>query len=280
MYNQLKAVVLLGGLTALIIFIGGLFGGRSGMYFAFILAAIINFGSYWFSDRIVLAMYRAQEIGQKDDPELVALVGLLAERAGLPMPRVFVIPHESPNAFATGRSPEHAVVAVTVGLRRLLTRDELAGVLAHELAHVRNRDILIGSIAATMAGAVMILSSMARWAAIFGYGGDDEEGGGGVIGLLVTAIVAPVAALLIQMAVSRSREYLADATGAGFLGRPEPLAGALAKLGRAGGRLPLEANPATAHMFIVNPLSGRNLATLFSTHPPLEERIARLRAMG
>jgi len=281
MYNQFRTVILLGTLTALIIFIGNLMGGRQGMYIAFFLAMIMNFGSYWFSDKIVLAMYRAREVGQNEDPELFDLVRELAGQAGLPMPRVFVIPNESPNAFATGRNPEHAVVAVTAGLRRLMSRDELAGVLAHELAHVKNRDILIGSIAATLAGAVMILASMARWAAFFGGGGDDEEGGGGgLVGLLVMSILAPIAALFIQMAISRSREYLADSTGAGFVGNPEPLARALTKLGQASRRLPLEANPASAHMFIVNPLSGRSLMTLFSTHPPLEERIARLRAMG
>lgn len=282
MGNQFKTALLLGALTALIVLIGNLLGGRQGMYLAFGLAMIMNFGSYWFSDKIVLAMYRAQEIGSSDDPELFNLVRELAQRAELPMPRVFVIPDESPNAFATGRNPEHAVVAVTVGLRRLMNRDELAGVLAHELAHVKNRDILIGSIAATMAGAIMIIANMARWAAIFGVGGrgDDEEGGGGALGLLATAIVAPIAAMLIQMAISRSREYLADATGAKFVGRPEPLASALAKLGYASGRLPMHANPASAHMFIVNPLSGRDLMSLFSTHPPLEERIARLRTMA
>ncbi|MBF0530572.1 MAG: zinc metalloprotease HtpX [Deltaproteobacteria bacterium] len=280
MYNQLKTAILLGALTALIIFIGHLFGGRQGMYVAFMLAAVMNFVSYWFSDKIVLAMSSAQEVGPQDDPELFRLVKNLADRAGLPMPRVYVIPDESPNAFATGRNPEHAVVAVTLGLRRLMNFDELAGVLSHELAHVKNRDILIGSIAATMAGAIMILSDMARWTAIFGGGGrDDEEGGGGGLGLLLMAIFAPLAAMLIQMAVSRSREYLADATGAAFLGRPEPLASALAKLGTATQRLPMDVSPATAHMYIVNPLSGRSLMNLFSTHPPLEERIARLREM-
>ena len=280
MYNQFKTALLLGGLTALIVLFGNLLGGRQGMYIAFFLAAIMNFVSYWFSDRIVLAIYRAQEIGPQDDPDLFSLVGTLAERAGLPMPRVYMIPQESPNAFATGRNPEHAVLAVTSGLRRLLSREELAGVLSHELAHVKNRDILIGSIAATLAGAVMILASMARWAAIFGFSSDDEDEGGGMIGLLIGSIVAPIAALLIQMAISRSREFLADATGAGFMGRPGPLASALTRLGQASERLPMEASPSTAHMFIVNPLSGRSLASLFSTHPPLEERIARLRAMA
>ncbi|MBU2547832.1 MAG: zinc metalloprotease HtpX [Proteobacteria bacterium] len=281
MPNQIKTVLLLGGLTALIVVLGNLFGGRQGMVVAFGLAVIMNFGTYWFSDKIVLAMYQAREVGPDEDPELHDLIGSLAERAGLPMPRVFVIPQESPNAFATGRNPEHAVVAVTEGLRRMMTREELAGVISHELGHVKNRDILISSIAATMAGVIMILANMARWTAIFGFGGrDDDEDGGGMIGLLFTAILAPIAAMLIQMAISRSREYLADSTGAGFMGRSEPLASALTKLGQASGRLPLEANPATAHMFIVNPLSGRSAMNLFSTHPPLEERIVRLRAMS
>lgn len=277
MGNQFKTAILLGAMTALIVFIGDMFGGRQGMVIAFGLAVVMNFGSYWFSDKIVLAMYRAQEISQSDDPELFGIVKSLAERAGLPMPRVFMIPNESPNAFATGRNPQHAVVAVTAGLRRLMNRDELAGVLAHELSHVKDRDILIGSIAATMAGAVMMLASMARWAAIFGVGGRDDEDGGGMIGLLFTAILAPLAAMIIQMAVSRSREYLADAEGAKLLGSGEPLASALTKLGIASQRIPMQANAGSAHMFIVNPLSGRSLMNLFSTHPPLEERIARLR---
>ena len=280
MYNQMKTALLLGALTALIVLIGNLLGGRSGMYIAFVLAIIMNFGSYWFSDKIVLAMYKAQEITEQQDPELFNLVRSLAQQAELPMPRVFVIPDESPNAFATGRNPSHAVVAVTVGLRRLMTREELVGVLAHEMAHVKNRDILIGSIAATMAGAIMILASIARWGAIFGGLSNDDDDGGGIVGLLVAAIVAPVAAMLIQMAVSRSREYLADSTGAGFVGRPEYLASALGKLGAASRRLPMHASPASAHMFIVNPLAGKNFSNLFSTHPPLEERIARLRAMA
>jgi heat shock protein HtpX len=278
MGNQFKTAILLGALTALIVLIGNMFGGRQGMIIAFGLAVVLNFGSYWFSDKIVLAMYRAREIGQGDDPELFGIVKSLAERANLPMPRVFVIPSESPNAFATGRNPKHAVVAVTAGLRRLMSRDELAGVLAHELSHVKDRDILIGSIAATMAGAVMMLASMARWAAIFGVGGrDDDEGGGGMIGLLFTAILAPIAAMIIQMAVSRSREYLADSEAAKLLGSGEPLASALTKLGHASQRIPMHANQGSAHMFIVNPLSGRSMMSLFSTHPPLEERIARLR---
>ncbi|MFH1135750.1 MAG: zinc metalloprotease HtpX [Pseudomonadota bacterium] len=280
MVNQIKTALLLGVLTALIIFVGGLFGGRQGMMIAFVLAMAMNFGSYWFSDKIVLSMYKAQEVGPEDDPDLYRIVRDLAQRAELPMPRVFLIPQEAPNAFATGRNPSHAVVAVTQGLRRIMTNDELAGVLAHELAHVKNRDILIGTIAAGLAGAIMILANMAKWSALFGFGGrDNEEGGGGMIGLLLTAILAPIAAMLIQMAISRSNEYHADETGARLLGRPLALAGALTKLGHYSDRIPMDAHPETAHMFIVNPLSGRSLMNLFSTHPPLEERIARLRSM-
>lgn len=248
------------------------------MVFAFILAMGMNFFSYWYSDKIVLRMYRAREVSPQENPQIYQIVGQIAENASLPMPRIYIIPDASPNAFATGRNPEHAVVAVTEGLLKLMDREEIAGVLSHELAHVKNRDILIGSIAATMAGAIMILASMARWAAIFGGGRDDDEGGGlGGIGLIAMSILAPIAALLIQMAISRSREYHADATGANFVGQPYGLASALEKLGAYSRKLPLAANPSTAHMFIVNPLSARKMANLFSTHPPLEERIARLR---
>jgi heat shock protein HtpX len=249
------------------------------MIMAFILAMGMNFFSYWFSDKIVLKMYRAREIGSQESPELYDMVKQLAENANLPMPRVYVIPKDSPNAFATGRNPQHAVIAVTQGLLKLMNREEVMGVLSHEMAHIKNRDILIGSVAATMAGAVMILASMARWTAFFGGGAhDDEDGGGlGAFGLIAMSILAPVAAMLIQMAISRSREYHADATGAKISGRPRGLASALEKLGAYSRRLPLQANPSTAHMFIVNPLSGSSLMHLFSTHPPLEERVARLR---
>jgi heat shock protein HtpX len=227
----------------------------------------------------VLAMYRAEPVSAEQAPELHATVQTLAQRAGLPMPKVYIIPNEAPNAFATGRNPEHAVVAVTEGLLRLMDRDEIMGVVAHELGHVNNRDILIGTVAATMAGAVMILASMARWAAIFGGGGSNNREGGGLggIGLIAMSIIAPMAAMIIQMAISRSREYQADATGAALAGNPEGLARALEKLGTYAKRLPMNANPSTAHMFIVNPLSGASLMRLFSTHPPLEDRIARLR---
>ncbi|MDR3569850.1 MAG: zinc metalloprotease HtpX [Syntrophobacteraceae bacterium] len=277
--SKIKTTLLLAVLTGVVIWIGGMVGGRGGMFVAFLLAIVMNAGSYWFSDRIVLAMYHARPVEQSDNPQLFLIVRELAQEAGLPMPRVYVIPQQAPNAFATGRNPEHAAVAVTEGILRILTASELKGVLGHELGHVRNRDILISSIAATLAGAIMILASMARWAAIFGgFGGrDDREGG--ALGLLVTAILAPFAATLIQLAISRNREYLADQTGARLSHNPEGLAGALEKLEAASTRLPMDASPSTAHMFIVNPLSGKSLAGLFTTHPPIEERIRRLRSM-
>ena len=278
MGNQMRTTILLAAMTALILLIGKLLGGQQGMIIAFVIAAGMNFFSYWFSDKIVLKMYRAQEVTDQQAPEVYGMVRELARRAQLPMPKVYVIPQDAPNAFATGRNPQHAVVAVTQGLLKIMNPEEVMGVLAHVMAHVKNRDILIGSIAATMAGAIMILGSMARWFAFFGGGGsNDDEGRGGIVGLIVMAVLAPLAAMIIQMAISRSREYLADATGAGFAGHPEGLARALEKLGQYSKRLPLHANPSTAHMFIVNPLSGRRLMSLFSTHPPLEERIARLR---
>jgi len=278
MGNQIRTTVLMALMTGLILLIGQWIGGRQGMMIALLVAAGMNFFSYWFSDKIVLRMYNAQEVGPQDGPELFGMVQELCRRANLPMPKVYVIPQDAPNAFATGRNPEHAAVAVTEGLLKRMSREEAMGVLAHELAHVKNRDILIGSIAATMAGAIMMLANMARWSAIFGGHRDREEGGGGGgLGLILMSIIAPLAAMLIQMAISRSREYLADATGAVFAGTPEGLARALEKLGAYSKQLPMNASPATAHMFIVNPLSGRSLMSLFSTHPPLEERIARLR---
>ena len=277
MGNTLRTTLLLAVLTVFLVWIGKLLGGSQGMIIAFILAMGMNAFSYWFSDKIVLRMYRAREVSPTDAPDLYSIVRNLATNAGLPMPRVYIIPNDSPNAFATGRNPDHAVVAVTEGLLRLMSRDELSGVLAHELAHVKNRDILIGSIAATLAGAVMILANMARWAAIFGGGSrDDGEEGMGGLGLIAMSILAPIGAFLIQTAISRSREYQADATGSRFAGHPEGLASALNKLGQYSKQIPMEANPSTAHMFIVNPLRGRGLMSLFSTHPPLEDRIARL----
>jgi heat shock protein HtpX len=283
MTNTLKTTVLLAALTAFFLVIGQYLGGQNGLVIAFIFAAVMNLGSYWFSDKIVLAMYRARQVDASEAPELHQMIAELAQNAGLPMPRVYVIPQDTPNAFATGRNPEHAAVAVTEGILRLLNRDELKGVLAHELGHIRNRDILIGSIAATLAGAIMMLANMARWTAFLGGMGrsDDNEGGGagGLVGLIVMSILAPIAAMLIQMAISRSREYQADSTGARIAGSPWGLAGALQKLDYAAKKIPMDASPQTAHMFIVNPLSGRSLLNLFSTHPPIEERIARLREM-
>ncbi len=281
--NTMKTTFLLALMTVLIILIGRALGGQQGMVLAFVLAGVMNLGSYWFSDRIVLAMYKAQEISPQEHPGIHQIVAELAQNAGIPKPRVYLIEDDSPNAFATGRNPQHAVVAVTTGIMRILSREELRGVLAHELGHVKNRDILIGSIAATMAGAIMMIANMARFAAIFGGGRSSNEeggGGGGIIGMLVLTIVAPIAAMLIQMAISRSREYLADASGAQFSQSPLSLASALEKLQRASQQIPMaDPKPATAHMFIVNPLSGRSLMNLFSTHPPIEERIARLRGM-
>ncbi|MCE5336864.1 MAG: zinc metalloprotease HtpX [Desulfobacteraceae bacterium] len=281
MENTIKTTLLLAVLTVLIVWIGKVIGGQSGMAIAFVLAFVMNIGSYWFSDKIVLAMYHAQPVSEQDNPQLYQIVRELAVAANLPVPRIYVIPQDTPNAFATGRNPENAVVAVTEGITRILTPAELKGVLAHELGHVKNRDILIGSIAATLAGVVMILANMAQWAAMLGgfRGGDDDNRGGGIIGLIVTAILAPIAATLIQLAISRNREYLADETGARLAHNPEGLARALEKMQMASERIPMEANPSTAHMFIVNPLSGQTLANLFSTHPPIEERIRRLRSM-
>ncbi len=281
MANQLKTTVLLAALTVLIVLIGRMFGGNQGMMIAFVFAMVMNFGSYWFSDKIVLAMYRATELTPTEAPEIHQMVDELAQRGGLPKPRIYMIPSEAPNAFATGRNPEHAVVAVTQGIVRLLNPEELKGVLAHELGHVKNRDILIGSIAATLAGVVMMLASMARFAAIFGIGGSDDDDGGNIFGLILMSILAPLAAMLIQMAISRSREFLADQTGARLAGNPRSLASALEKLATASKRIPMqEASQATAHMFIVNPLSGGGFSKWFSTHPPMEERVRRLRSMA
>lgn len=280
--NRLKTTFLLSLLTVLMVLMGSAIGGRSGMVFAFFMAAAMNLFSYWFSDKIVLKMYGAQEIGEHDYPSFYGMVRRLALQAGLPMPKVYIIPDNSPNAFATGRNPDHAAVAATEGILRILSPEELEGVMAHELAHVQNRDILIGTIAATFAGAISMIGNMLQWGAMFGAGrGDDEEGGGGIIGSLVMAIIAPIAAMLIQMAVSRSREYLADESGARICGRPLALANALRKLHNASQMMPLQdARPATAHMFIVNPLTGGALMNMFSTHPPMEERIARLEGMA
>jgi heat shock protein HtpX len=283
--NGFRTMILLAALTALVVWIGQMLGGSQGAVIALVMAGGMNFFSYWFSDKIVLKMYHAQEVTDHEDPELFGIVRELTVKAGLPMPKVYIIPEEAPNAFATGRNPEHAAVAVTQGIRRILNKRELAGVLGHELSHVKHRDILISSIAATLAGAISYLAYMAQWAAIFGGGSRDrEEGGSNIFGLLFMMIVAPMAAMLIQMAVSRSREYMADEGGAKVTGDPLALASALRKLHMGAQNIPLEVSNATAsstaHMFIVNPLTGGGLANLFSTHPAMEERIARLEAMA
>jgi len=283
--NGFRTTILLAALTALVVWIGHMVGGPNGAVLALVMAGAMNFFSYWFSDKIVLKMYGAQEITANDDPELYGIVRDLTVRAGLPMPKVYIIPEETPNAFATGRNPEHAAVAVTQGIRRILNKRELSGVLGHELSHVKHRDILISSIAATLAGAISYLAYMAQWAAIFGGGSRDrEEGGSNIFSLLFMMIVAPMAAMLIQMAVSRSREYMADEGGAKVSGDPLALASALRKLEMGAQNIPLQVSDATAnstaHMFIVNPLTVGGLAKLFSTHPPMEERIARLEAMA
>jgi heat shock protein HtpX len=279
MSNQIRTTILLATLTGLILLVGRYFGGNSGMVVAFFFAVAMNMGSYWFSDKIVLRLYRARELAEEEAPEVHGILRRLSQAANLPMPRVYLVPSESPTAFATGRNPEHAVVAVTSGILRLLDRNELEGVLAHELSHIRNRDILVGSIAATLAGAIMMLASMARWAALFGGFSRDDDDGGGLFGLLFLAILAPLAATIIQLAISRSREYLADSTGAHLAGTGVGLARALDKLHSAARSNPLPSNPATGHMFIINPVLGKSLSVLFSTHPPAEERIRRLRAM-
>lgn len=278
MTSKLKTLVLLAALTALIMLVGGLVGGQSGIITAFVFAMIMNVGSFWFSDKIVLSMYRARELAPSEAPLIHKMVDELAHNAGIPKPRVFVVPEEAPNAFATGRNPDVAVVAVTEGILRILKPEELRGVLAHEIAHIANRDILIQGVAAVLASVIMFLAYMAQFAAIFG--GRSREGGGNVIAMLLTAMLAPIAATLIQMGISRSREYLADESGARYSGTPEALASALGKLQSAAGRVHMQKESAsTAHMFIVNPLTGRSLASLFSTHPPVEERIARLMNM-
>lgn len=280
--NDLKTGLLLIALTGLLVWVGSLFGGQQGAAIALGLALVMNAGAYWFSDRLVLRLYRAQEVSEAKAPELHAIVADLAQRAGLPMPKVYVIPSEAPNAFATGRSPRHAAVAATQGLLRLMDREQVSAVLAHELAHVGNRDTLIAAVAATIVGAISYLAQMAQFAALFGGRGGDDEGGSNPLALLLVTIVAALGASVLQLAVSRSREFEADARAARLLGTGEPLASALEKLELAARRVPLAASPATAHLFIVSPLSGGRgaaglFARLFRTHPLTEERVARLR---
>jgi len=278
MTNTIKTALLLGLLSAVLMFLGEAFGGGQGLVFGFFFAVVMNFGSYWFSDKIVLRMYRAQEVGPGH--RLYEIVAALSQRAGLPMPKVYIIPDPSPNAFATGRNPQHAAVAATEGILRLLSEDELAGVIAHELAHVKHRDILISSIAATLAAAIMMIAHFARFAAFFGGGRNDDREGSNPIALFATVLLAPIAAALIQAAISRSREFAADAGGAAIVGRPEPLVSALQKLERGSKQIPMDANPATAHMFIVKPFSASGLLGLFSTHPPTEQRVRALLHQG
>lgn len=277
--NTLKVWLLMATLTVLLVLLGGYLGGSSGALIFFVIALGMNFFGYYYSDTMAIKMTKSYPVTPAEAPELHSIVRKLSERAGLPMPRVYITPSPQPNAFATGRNPEHSAVAVTEGILRLLNRQELEGVLAHELAHIKNRDVLVGTIAATMAGAITMMANMFQWAAIFGMGGSDEEGGGGLIGGLAMAFLAPIAAMIIQMAISRSREYGADDSGAAIAGNPEGLASALLKLESAAQRVPMAVNPATSHLFIVNPLSGASLQRLFSTHPPIADRVQRLRSM-
>jgi heat shock protein HtpX len=277
--NQLKTYFLMTLLTIMLVGIGAVLGGKSGLTIALLMAFGMNFITYWFSDKIVLKMYGARPITETEAPDYYIMVRRLALGAGLPMPKVYIIDEDQPNAFATGRNPEHGAVAVTSGIMRILSKEELEGVISHELAHIKHRDILISTMVATIAGAITYLAQMSQWSMIFGGRRDDGEGGGGIFSTIVMMIVGPIAAMLVQMAISRSREYLADAGGVRIAGNPRYLADALRKMERAAQQIPMNANPATAQMFIVNPLSGGGLLRLFSTHPPMEERIARLDSM-
>lgn len=276
--NSFKVTILMVAMLALFAAVGYLIGGQGGMLIALVIAMGLNFFSYWFSDKLVLKMYKAREINEADHPRLFTAVRRVSQKAMIPMPRVYIVPSKAPNAFATGRNPENAAVAATEGLLELLNQDELEGVMAHEIAHVRNRDMLIGTVAATLAGAIGIIASIARWGAIFGGFSRDDRGGG--IGLLVAAIIAPLMAILIQTAISRQREYKADSTSGEITGKPMALASALKKLHTAPVRLNLDQRPATAHLMIANPLSGRGMASLFSTHPPVEMRIENLQKLA
>jgi len=279
--SNFRAWLLMGLLTVLLVFIGGLIGKQAGAFFFFLIALLMNFTGYYFSDKIAIAMTGSQPVTESEAPELYNIIRNLTIRAGMPMPRVYRTPSAQPNAFATGRDPAHAAVAVTDGLLRLLNRAEIEGVLAHELAHIKNRDVLIGSIAAALAGAITMIANMLQWGLFFGLGRDDEEGNGllGLAGTLLMVILAPIAATLIQLAISRTREFQADAAGARIAGQSSGLAGALLKLESAAGRIPMQVNPATSHLFIINPLSGETFARLFSTHPPIAERVRRLNQM-
>jgi heat shock protein HtpX len=278
--NNVKTMVLLVALTLVLVWAGAVMGGKQGMTIAFIFALGMNLFAYWFSDKIVLKMYGAREVTESEAPELYGIVRRLAHKAEIPMPKVYIINGDQPNAFATGRNPAHAAVAVTSGIMGILSQDELAGVIGHELAHVKHRDILISTVAATIAGAISFLAQMAQWAMIFGGGRGDDDEGGSPIAALVMMIVGPIAAMIIQLAISRSREYAADESGARIAGNPHYLANALRKLSQASQKIPMDANPSTSHMFIVNPLSGGGILKLFSTHPPIEERISRLESMS
>ncbi len=279
--NRFKTFFLMTVLTVILVGLGSIIGGQSGAMIAFMMALVMNFISYWFCDRIVLAMYGAKQVSEQDAPALYRTVASLAQRASIPMPKVFLIENDSPNAFATGRNPEHGVVAVTTGIMRITTDQELEGVLAHELSHIKHRDILIQSVAATLAGAITMIASWARFAAFFGGGGDDDEGGGNILAVILFSVIAAFAAMLIQLAISRSREYLADEGGASLSGNPLYLAGALRKLNAGVARNPMnDANPSTAPLFIVSPFSAGGVLSLFSTHPPVEERIKRLEEMA
>lgn len=275
--NQLKTVILLAALGGLLVVLGGYLGGKNGATIAFVIALAMNVGSYWFSDRIVLSMYHAQEVTESEAPDLYRMIRNLAQNAEIPMPKVYIIPDDSPNAFATGRNPEHAAVAVTEGILRLLNKDELAGVIGHELGHVKNRDILIQTVAATIGTAITYL---AHFGFFFGGRSDDDRGGGSFVGSILMMILAPMAAAVIQMAISRSREYIADDTGAKICGHPLWLASALGKLQRGSEAIPMHGEQATAHMFIVSPFFGGGLSSLFSTHPPIENRVERLEKMA
>ena len=277
--NQMKTLILMSVLTVLVVLIGATLGGQSGMIVALVLAIVMNGGSYWFSDKIVLSMTGAQPFSRRDNPELYTMVEILAARAGLPMPKLYLIPSHQPNAFATGRNPKHSAVAVTQGLLSILNRDELEGVIAHELAHIKNRDVLISTIAAVMAGVITTIANWAQWALLFGGGNNDEEESSGLAALPLI-ILGPIAAMLVQMAVSRSREYLADSAGAKIAGNSNGLANALLKLQQASRMAPMDVSPAASHLFIVNPLNAQRLVNLFSTHPPIEDRVRKLRNMA